>query len=76
MLQRQAGAGAHLDFIAFGDRDLESGGDRMALARHQVQFLRRHDIHPGRAVGCITWQGQILAMGKARDPNENGHASS
>ena len=58
MFQRQAGTGPHLNLITFGDRQRETGRDRMTIAGIEDDLLGRHHIHAGGVRGRIGGDGE------------------
>ena len=75
VLEREARAGADLDFIAFGDGDAQAGGDRVALAGGEVEILGRDDVHAGGVGGGVGGQGQAFPVGEASNLDAD-HARS
>ncbi len=65
MLEREAGTGPHLHFIAMRDCQGEAGGDGVPLARRQGDVLGRHDIQPGCMVARPHRQRQTFAVSQA-----------
>jgi hypothetical protein len=74
VLERKAGARAHLHLITGRNRDGEAGGDGMARAGSKDQILRRNDIHPRGARSRISGQGQALAVREAHQADRDRRA--
>src|SRR3546814_4378083 len=75
VLQRYAGTGADLNFIAVRDGDGKSGRHRMPLTRSDRKLLRRDNIHARSAICGVGGSRQPLAMRQALQPDQIGRTS-